>query len=158
MNNKLLLTIFVSSTSLVLADILTPIDINSLEISFLFLSASLISGIVYIGSAVFKWRKSDSLTAIVLIAGLLSLPGIVFVWDGGWKTQSIEYQHRHLSNRVIEFQMMNPGAGSYRRRFVDKIKLVPGISWLREVDANKIDTANWSKVDIDVNDLGLKYP
>jgi hypothetical protein len=54
--------------------------------------------------------------------------------------------------------MMNPGAGSYKKRHIDKIKLVPGISWIKEVDAEKIDTANWSKVDIDVNELGLKSP
>jgi hypothetical protein len=77
-------------------------------------------------------------------------------WRGEWKTQTIEYQNLHLSNRTIEFQMQDKGARGYNRRYVDRIKILPFVEWTKEVKSDELDTLTWKKVSIYVNELGLK--
>jgi hypothetical protein len=76
---------------------------------------------------------------------------------GEWKTQTVEYQNVHLSNRTIEFQLQDKGARGYNRRRVDRIEILPFIEWTKELEPDSIfDTLIWKKVDIYVNEMGLK--
>ena len=66
------------------------------------------------------------------------------------------YQYIHLPNRTIEFQMKDVGGLGYNRRTVVRLKLLPYISWIEEIDLKNVDKADWKEVDIDVNGIGLK--
>ncbi len=77
-------------------------------------------------------------------------------WRGEWRTQTVEYQNLHLSNRTIEFQLQDKGSRGYNRRRVDRIKILPFIEWTNEIGHEPIDTLTWKKVDIHVNEMGLK--
>jgi hypothetical protein len=68
----------------------------------------------------------------------------------------VEYQNLHLSNRTIEFQLQDKGSRGYNRRRVDRIKILPFIEWTNEIGHEPIDTLTWKKVDIHVNEMGLK--
>jgi hypothetical protein len=80
-------------------------------------------------------------------------------WRGDWKTQTIIYTNNHLSNRTIEFQLQGKGSLGYNRRTVDRFKLFPFVSWttkLTEENLKNVDSLTWDKVDIHVNEQGLK--
>ncbi|WP_148103440.1 hypothetical protein [Hymenobacter rigui] len=131
-------------------------DINSLLISLCILVVALAAAAVYVGKVFFRWSITTAVIFTVVLIITMIVLKLLFIWRGDWKTQTIEYQNIHSSNRVIEYQMMNPGPGSYRQRHVDKIRILPGISWIKEVDNKNIDSENWKKVDIEVNELELK--
>lgn len=85
----------------------------------------------------------------------------VFFLDlrGDWKTQTIIYKNKHSSNRTIEFQLQDIGAFGYNRRTIDRITLFPFVSITRNVDQEDlqtIDLVTWDKVDIHLNEQGLK--
>jgi len=165
MINKLVLIVFVLTSILLLIDELTPVDIDSLQLSAWLLVVAAATGATYLGRIFFHWKTAKTSAVFIALTIFLSFARYFMVWGGDWKTQNIIYRNRYSANRSIEYQMQNPGPGSYNQRTVDKTQLLPGISWLREFDTNSdailestIDIAEWKKVDIEVNELGLKYP
>lgn len=148
------LTFFGTLLLLLMVDELTPLDIDSLELWLGISAVVLVAGVWHIR------KVQQSRVRIIRFGFLFALfIGVKLLsWRGGWQTDTIEYQHRASANRTIEFQLMNPGVGSYRRRRVDRIWLLPGVSWTREVADQNIDPQVWQRVDIEVNEMGLKYP
>lgn len=165
MISKLLLWAFLIPGILLLAEALTPLSVASLQVNAWLTVVLAVCGVNYFGRTFHRWKNTTTLVTFVSLAAVFSLLRYGLVWGGDWKTQTIIYQNRHSANRVIEYQMQNPGPGSYNQRTVDKIRLLPGINWLREFNTNSdavlksaIDTTKWKKVDIEKNELGLKYP
>jgi hypothetical protein len=165
MINKLLLTVFLATTTLLLLDELTPLEISSLQLSTWLCVAVAACGITYYGRAFLRWSNRKSVVAFVALATISTLLRYSLVWGGDWATDTIMYQNRQSANRTIEFQLQNPGPGSYNRRIIDKFKLMPGISWVKvlgkyplDISKSTIDASDWKQVDIEVNELGLKYP
>jgi len=95
--------------------------------------------------------------AFVVLLPIFALFKWVLLWRGDWMTQEIIFEHRTRPGRTIEFQMMNPGPGSYRKRTVDRQRLLPGLEWLYEVELERVDTTNWKRVNREINELGIKY-
>ncbi|MBG8552259.1 hypothetical protein [Hymenobacter guriensis] len=133
---------------------------TGLEIRFAtwVLSVTLLSAFLFLymldNQLVYKLKLSFFLF-VLWICAMSFVKGIMAVF--AWQTQTILYQNIYLKNRIIEFQMMNPGAGSYRRRTVEKTIIVPGINWITEINGDSIDLKQWKKFNIDINELGLKY-
>jgi hypothetical protein len=164
MVNKLLLVVFLIASLLLLVDILTPLDVDSLEASSWLVVIAALTGITLFGRFFHRWSTTTTTVTFVLMAALFAVARHFLVWGGDWKTQTIMYQNNHAANRVIEYQMQNPGPGGYNQRTVDKRRLLPGISWLKELNtnpvtlSNSLDTAEWHEVNIEKNELGLVYP
>jgi hypothetical protein len=78
-------------------------------------------------------------------------------WGGGYKVQSIEYIHR-FDSRQIEFQMEDLGAIGYNKRTVETDTWLGLLKKASNVDIENISLSEWKKVDIHVNELGLKFP
>ena len=123
------------------------------------------TGATYLGRRFLHWQTAKTSAAFAALTILLSFARYLFIWGDDWKTQTIIYQNYYSENHTIEYQMQNPGPGSSNQRTVDKLGLLPGISWLKELDANPItiskstiDTTQWKKVNIEKNELGLVYP
>ena len=156
MLTRSLLLVFGGLAALLLLDALTPLDVRSLYLTSWMWVAAALSGIGLLGRWVHRWRRRT--TGLVLVLLAVPLAGLRFwcLWGGDWKVQTIRYQHRAQPNRTIEYQMQNPGPGSYNQRTVDKLPLLPGIDWLRAVDEKFIDTTEWQRVDIELNELGIK--
>ena len=165
MTSKLLLTAFLAALTLLLLDTLTPVDITSLQLSAWLCVATVVCGITYFGRAFHQWNNRKSAVAFVAFAAIGALLRYGLVWGGDWSTDTIMYQNRYSANRTIEFQLQNPGPGSYNRRTIDKLKLMPGISWVKvlgkyplDISKSTINASEWKQVDTEVNELGLKYP
>jgi hypothetical protein len=73
-----------------------------------------------------------------------------------WKTQTIIYQNCHIKSRTIDFQLQDKGSLDYKRRTVDRIKIIPGLDWFEKTNLETIDSLTWTKVDIHLNEINLK--
>ncbi|MBI3218010.1 MAG: hypothetical protein HYZ44_00710 [Bacteroidetes bacterium] len=133
--------------------------ISNLEIT----SGLILKGIIYIVILGMTQLLTRNLYWIFGISTVLFVAFLTFKfytdWRGEWKTQTIMFQNKHLSNRTIEFQLQDIGSLGYNRRKVDRLKIIPFVSWTRrltEKEVENIDTLNWDRIDIDKNEQGLK--
>ncbi len=156
MKSKLLFAVFLIATILLLADLITPIEIESIKLYWALLFISSTITIIYFERLFLNQSNKIISKIFAILFGLFIVIRIIFLWGSDWKTQIIIFQNLHLANRTIEFQLQDIGAFGYKRRTIDKLKLIPFVSFIKEVDENNLDTLTWKKVDIDVNEMGLK--
>jgi len=143
--------LFIISSTLLLLDSFTPLDItNSIVIFFIRLLSYSTFAIILIGFLL--KQKGDKLILYTgLTVGFLFVVSFPFSWNLEWKTQTIMYQNLHLANRTIEFQMQDFSAFGTNRRTVDRMKIFPYFDWTKETNTENMDTLTWEKVDIDIN-------
>jgi hypothetical protein len=118
-----------------------------------------ILGLISIVTIKKPWTLTKTLAVSTLVFGLFLIFKLYTDWRGDWKTQTVIYQNNHLSNRTIEFQLQNKGALGYNRRTVDRLKIIPFVSWTKKLtkeNLENIDSLTWDKVDIDLNEQGLR--
>jgi hypothetical protein len=137
--------------------------ISDLEITSRFVNSGLIFVFILGLMEILTIRKSWSLIKRLLASTAVFVIFLIFKfyldWRGDWKTQTIMYQHKHLSNRTIESQLQNKGALGYNRRTVDRTKLFPFVSRTKQLtqeNLEAVDTVTWDRVNIYVNEQGLK--
>jgi hypothetical protein len=156
MKKGILYIFFLFSTTLLLFEWLTPFYINYSMvldiIIFIFLSTS---GII-LGYFLLNLKSIRFILATLLLSGVFSFLKHFLVWRSDWKTQTILYQNIHQDKRTIDFQMDNMDTRDIDRRIIDRLRICRFIDWIEKVDETHIDTLIWKKVDIDVNELGLK--
>ncbi|MDQ8012727.1 MAG: hypothetical protein REI96_09790 [Flavobacterium nitrogenifigens] len=155
MNKIIIYSAFIISTSILLLDKYSEIDINNpkLYYSLLIISTSFFISILNI----FSNKKYQKIKTIVTIINIIVIFALYHTFSNFWKTQTIEYQNIENTNKTIDFEMKDIGALGYNRRLIEKTKILPGIDLVKEIDTNKIDLKKWKKVVIDVNELNLKY-
>ena len=147
-----------SLVALLLCIVATPLSIHSLGIEVWLWIVMIVTGILLLGRIWLHWQRRATIVALVVLLPVFALFKWVLLWRGGdWMTQEIIFEHRTLPGRTIEFQLMNPGPGSYQKRTVDRQRLLPGVEWLLEVEPERMDTTNWKRVNKEVNELGIKY-
>jgi hypothetical protein len=76
----------------------------------------------------------------------------IFV-SSAWKTQSVIYQNQFDSSKKVEFQMLDIGAFGYRRRTVEVNYIT---NWFFISKEKGIYNSDWKKVNLEVNELGIK--
>jgi hypothetical protein len=76
----------------------------------------------------------------------------IFV-SSAWKTQSVIYQNQFDSSKKVEFQMLDIGAFGYRKRTVEVNYIT---NWFFISKEKSIYNSDWKKVNLEVNELGLK--
>ena len=99
------------------------------------------------------------LTISIVAFGLFLVSAFFLDLRGDWKAQTVIFKNKHLYNRAIESQLQDKGALGYNRRVVDRIKLFPFVSWIKNIsqeDLKTIDSLTWDKVDIYLNEQELK--
>ena len=109
--------------------------------------------------------KKTVVKYLLITIGLLTIPVIIFItnpflfWHIGstYKTQTILFENKKDPSKNIAFQMQDSGAFGYNRRIA---KIEKGIIWdsYADFDTTGIDTTQWKKVNVFVNELGLKFP
>jgi hypothetical protein len=128
------------------------------------------SGLFYLQLSIFvtglpliNWydKRTKGTRRLAIGSFIICNAAIVFFYvfldgRGEWKTQTVEYQNLNLSNRTIEFQLQDKGARGYNRRRVDRMTILPFIEWIKVLEDAPIDALTWKKVDIYVNEMGLK--
>jgi hypothetical protein len=163
--NKFLILSSLSFGALGAASAFTPLAINSLQLTCWVVIASVVLGTAGLGRAYARWSTRKTVLTATLLTTFLFAAKVFLVWGGDWKTQTILYQSRRSVKRVIVFQLQDVGALGYNKRIVDKTEVLPGVSWVNKVYATPLDipqasrdSLEWRKVDIDQNELGLKFP
>ena len=89
---------------------------------------------------------------IILNNGILGF----FLRTSTWKTQTIIYQNKSDKNSKVEFQMLDLGFAGYNKRTVE-IKYYTRFFYTTKPIKAKYENSNWKKVNLDVNELELKY-
>lgn len=78
--------------------------------------------------------------------------------SSAWNTQKVIYQNGHLNFKKVEFQMQDNGAFGYNRRTVEVIYLTDLFMIVDSVDKDIDRRPEWTKIDKEVNELGLRFP
>lgn len=155
---KIFWTIWIIISLLLIGNLTTNIEITNgfIKKGLIYI---FIFGLVRIVTIKSPWTLNKSLTVSTVAFGLFLIFNLYTDWSSDWKTQTIIYTNNHLSNRTIEFQLQDKGARGFNRRTVDRLKLFPFVIWtkkLTEKNLKNIDSLNWKRVDIELNEQGFK--
>jgi len=74
-------------------------------------------------------------------------------YSSSWKTQTIIYQNTLDKSKKVELQMLNKGAFGYRRR-TEEVNYIT--NWFFTTKEEGMYNSDWKKVNLEVNELGLK--
>jgi len=152
----LLFGLFGVSTILILLEHFINLEINNSKVLLFIMFVSASSFIVILGRIILKQEHRKFILLTSLVVGLLCAAVGFFTQNDNWKTQVILYQNLHLATRTVEFQMQDLGAFGYRKRTVERIKIIPFFDWIKEVRTSQLDKLTWKRLNQDVNELGLK--
>ncbi|HEU5052652.1 MAG TPA: hypothetical protein VFT78_06045 [Hanamia sp.] len=147
---------------LFLLDSMTSFDIKSQFLKTLVYFGFLVgTPIILFWNLVFVKTKTRRIVGMVYPAIFLILifvlnPIVIVFSSGAWQTQEILYQNREVSFKKIEFQMQNIGAMGYNRRTVEVVYLTPLFMITSEAPKDFDKSAEWKKVDKNVNELQLR--
>ncbi len=161
---KILNIVYCLTVLLFLLDGLTSFDIKSQGIKSFVYFGILIGTLVTLVWNLFAFTtKTNKIVGtvfptIIFILTLIIGPMKILFSIGAWQTQEILYQNERLKIKTVEFQMRDVGALGYRKRTVEVLYLTPLFMITNEVPKDIDKRAEWIKVDIDVNELGLKSP
>ena len=149
--------LFILSASLVLLNRYTPLYINNSILHYCMLFIAAATFIITVGHLFGKLKGDTSILVTFLLVAVICFIRAFLTWGGDWKTQTILYTNRENNGRTIEYQMQgNRFAFGYRKRIINRLKIVPFIDWTTAIDTLGLDAAKWSRVDQNVNELGLK--
>jgi small-conductance mechanosensitive channel len=154
--------IFSLIVALFLLDELTSFDIKNQNLKSLIYYGFLIGApLCLIGNAILirhiKWKI---IAEILPVAGLILILAtgpikIVFA-SAAWQTQTIMYQHGHLSSKKVEFQIQSVGAHGWNKRTVEVYYLTPLLMITGKVPDDIDKNVEWTRVNQDINEAGLK--
>lgn len=155
--NIIAITIWVLASGLWIASMIIPnLEITKETIRNICLICT-ISGLLYGLVYILPIKKPKNLGGIITVVSVLLLGLIIEKtdWTGDWKTQTIIYEHGHLKNKTIEFQMQDKGALGYNQRIVEVTRINGFIEYVAPIDTSKVSLP-WIKVNKDINEIGLK--
>lgn len=151
-----ILSLFIISTALLLADLLTSLEINCSIIYSTSLFISLIS-LFLILDVIYLKNKVKKFNLFAFSASLFISLVVFALFPSQWQTQTLLYKHGHFSLKTIEFQMQDIGSRGYNKRIVERTKILPGISLIELKKDTSTISLPWIKSNIEINELGLKY-
>lgn len=106
-----------------------------------------------------KWKIIGSILPILTLVGILIIGPLKIAFSSSaWKTQKVIYQNGHLNFKKVEFQMQDIGALGYNKRTVEVIYLTDLFMIVSPLEKDIDKRVEWIKVDVEVNELGLKFP
>ncbi|WP_284653235.1 hypothetical protein [Flavobacterium terrisoli] len=149
--------IFIISTGIIVIERFTPVYINNFYIRLLLyiISASLLS--FWISWILFGYNAVRKRVTIFIVVVIVVLLKAYLTWGGSWKTQTILYTNKNDDDKTIEFQMRGDRfAFGYKKRIVERKKIMPFLDYVTDTDTTKINTATWKRIDKKINQLELK--
>ncbi len=104
----------------------------------------------------FDKRTTKSVLITLIIVGVLSFLKAFLTWGGDWKTQTIIYREHYHPAHTIESQLRGDRFSfGYRKRIVDRQRIVPFFDITKVVDTSAIDSKKWDRVDEQINEIKL---
>jgi hypothetical protein len=132
----------------------TPLYINNTLLHFIILFISAVTFTFIIGLVFGKLKnlKSKLLTAVFI--GIICFIHSFLSWGGDWKTQTILYRNQTNNSKNIEFQMRGDRFSfGYKKRVINRLKLLPGFDWTTDIDTATIDHRQWKKMNLYINEM-----
>ncbi|MCF6142065.1 hypothetical protein L1S34_12275 [Flavobacterium sp. K77] len=157
MKYKLFITLFLISVSLILLNRFSDLSINSPLIYWLMIFV-LYSTFFLLLNGILKEKYRKATKILIIIIGVICIGLYRITYLSFWGTQTIEYVNISDENKSIEFQMRDLGALGFKTRIIEKTKILPNINWIKEIDTSKINKTEWKKVEIERNEMNLKFP
>ncbi|WP_124019406.1 hypothetical protein [Flavobacterium hydrophilum] len=157
MKQKLLITIFIISTGLILLNRFSNLSISS-PLIYWILIFSTYSTFLLLLNKILKEKYRKTTKVLIIIVGILCVGLYSVTYLSFWRTQSIEYINIADENKTIEFQMRDLGGLGFKRRIIEKRKILPKINWVKEIDTTKMNKTAWKKVEIELNEMNMKFP
>ena len=157
MKQKLFITIFIISIGLILLNRFSNLSISSPLIYWILIFATY-SIFLLLLNEILKEKYKKTTKILILIVGILCFGLYRVTYLSFWGTQSIEYINIEDENKSIEFQMRDLGGLGFKRRIIEKRKILPKISWVKEIDTTNMNKTNWKKVKIELNEINMKFP
>lgn len=148
--------IFMVSTGTIIIERVTPLYINNFYVRLLLyiISASLLC--FWIGWILFGYKAVRKRKIIFFAVVFFCLSKAYLTWGGDWKTQTTLYTNVQHDCKTIEFQMRGDWfAFGYKKRIVERKKIIPFLDYITDTDTLKLNKANWKRVDKKVNQLKL---
>ena len=145
-----------------LLDTLTTFDIKSQSVKyFIYFGFLLLTPFMLIWNLLYLKQKASKIIGTFLpvsaIIFILVIGPLQFLFSiGAWKTQTILFEHKNHSFKTIEFQMQDVGALGYNNRTVQVLYLTPLFMITDNVPIDLQRKQEWCKVEIEVNEQGLK--
>ena len=157
MKHLIIYILFAISASLVLLNRYTALYINNAILHFCLLFIAAATFIITVGHLFRKLRSSKSILATFILVATICFIKAFLTWGGDWKTQTILYTSRDNDKRTIEYQMQgNRFAFGYRKRIINRLKIVPLIDWTIDADTMSIDPLKWYKTSKNVNEMNFR--
>jgi len=149
--------LFAITATIILLNRYTALYINNSILHFILLFIAAASFIISIGHLFGKLKSNRSILFTFLIVGILCMLKSYLTWSGDWKTQTIIYSNKENPKKTIEYQMQPNRFGfGYKKRIVERYKIVPFIDWTTDNDTLTVDTTLWKKTEKNTNELQLK--
>lgn len=151
-----LLTLFLFSALLLFFDANTSLYINNTVVHFmvLFLAVALFPILI----AGYFFRLSDANTVLTILFSALCICFLTafLTWNGDWKTQTILYWNLDNPSKTIEYQMRGDRFSfGYKRRIVEREKVLPYLDLIEPVDTATINRGHWHRSDLIVNEMKI---
>ena len=154
MKNITIYILFFITTMLLLINRYTPLYINNSLLHFIILFISAVTFTFIIGVIFEKLKTLKSRLLIVLVVGIICFIHFFLSWGGDWKTQTILYRHQTNDHKNIEFQMRGDRFSfGYKKRVINRLKLLPGFDWTTDIDTATIDHRQWKKMNLYINEM-----
>lgn len=149
--------LFILSASLVLLNRYTPLYINNSILHYCLLFIAAATFIITVAHLFGKLRTGKSILLTFLLVAIICFIKAFLTWGGDWKTQTVLYASKDNGRRTIEYQMQgNRFAFGYRKRIINRLQIMPLIDWNTDIDTLGLDVRKWKRVNLKVNELGLK--
>jgi hypothetical protein len=154
MKNITLYALFVITAALTLVNRYTPFYINNSMLHFAIFLIAAFTFIFITGRLLGKLKSFKSQLIALIIVAFLCFIRSFLIWGGDWKTQTILYGNIANDNKTIELQMRGDRFSfGYKKRVINRLKLLPGFDWTTDVDTAAIDHSQWKKMNLYVNEM-----
>jgi len=157
MKHTIIYILFVLSATLVLLNRFTPLYINNSIVHYCLLFIASATFIITVGHLFGKLKSDKHILVTFLIVAIVCFLKAFLTWGGDWKTQTIAYNNIDNKRRTIEYQMRGDRFSfGYKKRVVNRLKIVPFIDWTTDIDTIGLKPAQWKRLDENVNEMELK--
>ncbi|NRT17196.1 hypothetical protein HNP99_003577 [Flavobacterium sp. 28A] len=157
MKIKVFIVIFIISTGLIILNRITNLSISSALI-YWFLIFTSYSTFFLLLNEIFKRKYRKATRIFIIIIGFFCV-GLFYITNlSFWGTQTIEYLNIADKNISIEYQMRDLGGLGFKTRIIEKTKILPYLNLIKEIDTTKINKSEWERVEIEKNEMNIKFP
>lgn len=155
--HSIIYVLFAITATLILLNRYTSLYINNSIVHFTLLFIAVASFIVIVGHFFGKLKNHKSIAFIFVMVSVLCFLKSFLTWGRDWKTQTVAYRDINSPRHTIEYQMRSDRFSfGYKKRVINRLKIVPFIDWTTDIDTLSLDTAKWDRVNESVNEMGFK--